>query len=445
MTTLFVCLQLLLVTIAGLVSSCGATQRPDGGTGPLTQDTTVARLTAIDQRGGTVSVGGETRELTVVYFYPKDGTPGCTAEACAFRDVWQQYKAANVRVIGVSNDDSQSHATFAKEQRLPFSLVADTDGTWASHFGVASFAGFYARTTFLLGAHGVVLKTYRDVDPGLHAKEILADARAFQTLKAETSPTTAVARHPTDPLAPAPRLPTPTAPSVHLQLQASAVAETEDGRREFWLGATLTPPPGSHLYWKHAGEVGLPTRVEFSGPRGLHIGEAQYPGPKRFTTEHDQVTYAYDSPVTIVARVTSEGPIEDGVLYVFGTWLSCDVRCVKEQGTANVTASRGTFSSPLTTLRAALQRLAKPGSTVGLTTSFDPVTRVLRVESAADQALQLLEVFPEQDLGADDRAPERLGEGLAAAAWKWHSSTVPRALTVLALQNQQEIYYRILR
>jgi peroxiredoxin Q/BCP len=135
----------------------------------------VPTLAAIDQRGQRIALSPPLERYTVVYFYPRDGTPGCTEEACAFRDVWALYQEAGVDVYGVSSDDAESHEAFAKEQALPFPLVADTDGTWAGAFGVSSFMGLYSRVSFLLAPPGRVAKVYENVDPGLHAREILAD------------------------------------------------------------------------------------------------------------------------------------------------------------------------------------------------------------------------------------------------------------------------------
>jgi peroxiredoxin Q/BCP len=114
--------------------------------------------------------------LTLVYFYPKDGTPGCTKEACAIRDVWNRFEARGIGVLGVSRDDARSHERFAKEHRLPFPLVADADGRWATAFGVPNRNGKSARVSFLLDRQGTVAKVYPDVDPGVHANEVLRDA-----------------------------------------------------------------------------------------------------------------------------------------------------------------------------------------------------------------------------------------------------------------------------
>jgi peroxiredoxin Q/BCP len=112
----------------------------------------------------------------VVYFYPADDTPGCTAEACAFRDVWTQYETADVLVIGVSTQDLESKRAFAEKHELPFPLVADTDESWAKSFGVTVRGGYASRVSFLLDRSGKIAKVYPDVDPGVHAQEILADA-----------------------------------------------------------------------------------------------------------------------------------------------------------------------------------------------------------------------------------------------------------------------------
>jgi len=112
----------------------------------------------------------------VVYFYPKDDTPGCTKEACAFRDAWEKLQKGNVQIIGVSVDDNESHKKFAEKHKLPFPLVADTDQKICKAFGVPVTAGYASRVTFLVGPDGKIKKVYPKVDPGVHANEILADA-----------------------------------------------------------------------------------------------------------------------------------------------------------------------------------------------------------------------------------------------------------------------------
>jgi peroxiredoxin Q/BCP len=159
-----------------LIGACGGqTTRPDGGTGHLEVGAEVPALSTTAHDGTQVSL----RELgkpAVVYFYPADDTPGCTKEACAFRDIWSEYQAAGVLVIGVSTQDLESHQTFAKQHELPFPLVADTDETWAKSFGVSLRAGYAERVSFLIDASGKVAKVYPGVDPGVHAREVLDDA-----------------------------------------------------------------------------------------------------------------------------------------------------------------------------------------------------------------------------------------------------------------------------
>lgn len=112
----------------------------------------------------------------VVYFYPKDDTPGCTKEACAFRDAWAKLSKANVQVIGVSVDDEESHRKFVEKYKLPFPLIADTDKSICKAYGVPVTMGYASRVSYLVGPNGKIKKVYPKVDPGVHADEILADA-----------------------------------------------------------------------------------------------------------------------------------------------------------------------------------------------------------------------------------------------------------------------------
>jgi peroxiredoxin Q/BCP len=161
-----------------VLAACGAPQRPDGGQGLLPVGAEAPALRAVDHEERPVDLGAERGRPVVVFFYPKDGTPGCTREACAFRDVWGRYEEAKIRVLGVSADTAEAHRKFAQEHRLPFSLIADTSGDWARAFGVGSTLGMYRRVTFLIGADGKVARVYPDVDPGVHAEQVLAEAQA---------------------------------------------------------------------------------------------------------------------------------------------------------------------------------------------------------------------------------------------------------------------------
>lgn len=137
-------------------------------------------LSALDQHGEKQTIGAHKGKPLVVYFYPKDGTPGCTAEACAFRDAWKKFEVAGVMVFGVSADDVKSKEEFAKEEKLPFPILADPDHVWADAFGVGNTLGMDHRVTFLLDRTGAVAKVYPEVDPGIHAAEVLSDAQKLR-------------------------------------------------------------------------------------------------------------------------------------------------------------------------------------------------------------------------------------------------------------------------
>lgn len=110
----------------------------------------------------------------VVYFYPKDETPGCTKEACSFRDSWQSIAKTGAALVGVSADTLDSHKQFIAHYGLPFSLVSDPDGSIGKKYGVP-FEGHHARQTFVVGPDGKVRKVYRKVDVTVHASQVLAD------------------------------------------------------------------------------------------------------------------------------------------------------------------------------------------------------------------------------------------------------------------------------
>lgn len=174
-------LTVLLALAAPLtLAGCGETERPDGGSGLLEVGALAPALTTTAHDGSEIDL----RALgapALIYFYPADATPGCTKEACAFRDIWSDYEAAGVMVIGVSTQDLDSHREFAKEHELPFPLVADVDQSWAKGFGVAVRGGYAQRVSFLLDREGKIAKVYPGVDPGVHAREVLADSSVAET------------------------------------------------------------------------------------------------------------------------------------------------------------------------------------------------------------------------------------------------------------------------
>ena len=114
-----------------------------------------------------------------LYFYPKDDTPGCTTEACEFRDDIFKYRRMGCQVLGISLDDSESHKAFAEKYGLPFPLLADTEGTTAEAYGVKTrMFGMLAmakRQTFLIDPNGKIARHYEKVDPDTHSAELLAD------------------------------------------------------------------------------------------------------------------------------------------------------------------------------------------------------------------------------------------------------------------------------
>lgn len=118
----------------------------------------------------------------LLYFYPKDDTPGCTKEACGFRDTWDEFAEAGIIVFGISADTEASHKKFADKHDLPFSLLVDTDGELSQEYGVwiqkkmfgKTFMGV-KRVSFLINPAGEIAKIYPKVKPDQHAAEVLQD------------------------------------------------------------------------------------------------------------------------------------------------------------------------------------------------------------------------------------------------------------------------------
>lgn len=129
---------------------------------------------APDQDGELRRLADFEGQVVVLYFYPRDATPGCTQEACAFRDTWDRFTAAGATVLGVSTDDVDAHRAFAAEHELPFPLLADPDGSIAAAYGVPVRMGYAKRMTFLIDGSGIVRRVFEEVDPAVHADEVLA-------------------------------------------------------------------------------------------------------------------------------------------------------------------------------------------------------------------------------------------------------------------------------
>jgi peroxiredoxin Q/BCP len=141
-------------------------------------------LVGRDEAGHEVRLSERRGKASVVYFYPMDDTPGCTKEACAFRDAFDRFNAAGVTIFGVSRDTEASHARFRVKHHLPFPLVADESGAIQNAYGVPSRLGKAARVSFLIDAHGRVVRVWPDVDPAVHADEVLAAAAELQRVEA---------------------------------------------------------------------------------------------------------------------------------------------------------------------------------------------------------------------------------------------------------------------
>jgi peroxiredoxin Q/BCP len=134
-------------------------------------------FTAAAQDGTPVHLAALKGKTVVLYFYPKDETPGCTKEACSFRDSWDAIGKTGAVLVGVSADTLDSHKSFAAHYHLPFLLVSDPDGSVGRSYNVP-FQGRHHRETFVIGADGNVRKAYRQVDVSMHAQQILSDLTA---------------------------------------------------------------------------------------------------------------------------------------------------------------------------------------------------------------------------------------------------------------------------
>jgi peroxiredoxin Q/BCP len=150
-------------------------KRPDGGAGLLPLGTAAPDFAARDSTGKVVHLSDFGGTPRLVYFYPKDETPGCTKEACAFRDTYDKFKAKNVTVFGVSRDTEKSHDEFRAAHALPFPLVADADGAVQKAYGVPSKMGLPIadRVSFLVDRDGKIDHVFEKVDPVVHANEVL--------------------------------------------------------------------------------------------------------------------------------------------------------------------------------------------------------------------------------------------------------------------------------
>jgi thioredoxin-dependent peroxiredoxin len=135
-----------------------------------------------DEAGKTVRLSDFRGKTVLLYFYPKDDTPGCTKEACNFRDDYSAYEDAGVTILGISPDTTKSHEKFKAKYDLPFPLLADPDHQIATAYGVWGRKKFMGkeydgilRTTFLIGPDSEIIKIYENVKPAEHSAEVLAE------------------------------------------------------------------------------------------------------------------------------------------------------------------------------------------------------------------------------------------------------------------------------
>lgn len=152
---------------------------------PISAGSQAPEFTLLDDAGVEHRLADYRGQPVVLYFYPKDDTPGCTTEACNFRDDYSQYQQAGVVILGVSPDSVKSHAKFKTKFSLPFPLLADEGHQVCEQYGVWGRKKFMGReydgvfrTTFLIDAQGWVARVFENVKPDGHSQEILAALKA---------------------------------------------------------------------------------------------------------------------------------------------------------------------------------------------------------------------------------------------------------------------------
>jgi peroxiredoxin Q/BCP len=149
----------------------------------LVQGTPAPDFELPDQDGQLHSIEDYRGQWVALYFYPKDDTPGCTTEACEFRDNIFAFKRLDCQILGVSLDDAESHKAFSEKHGLPFPLLADTTGMTADAYGVKytrAGASLAKRQTFLIDPQGNIALHYEKVDPATHSKQVLTDLESLQ-------------------------------------------------------------------------------------------------------------------------------------------------------------------------------------------------------------------------------------------------------------------------
>jgi len=148
----------------------------------LKEGATAPDFSGKDQDGKTISLADYKGKKVILYFYPKDDTPGCTAEACNLRDNYQILLSGGFAIIGVSPDNEKSHAKFSTKYTLPFSLIADPDSSIIKKYGVWGEKNMYGksymgvlRTTYVIDEQGKIIKAITKVDTQNHTQQILTE------------------------------------------------------------------------------------------------------------------------------------------------------------------------------------------------------------------------------------------------------------------------------
>jgi peroxiredoxin Q/BCP len=168
----------LLMVLAMLFSKNAAAELTEGQAAP--------GFSLPDQNGKVHNLADYTGRWVVLYFYPKDDTPGCTTQACNFRDDIVQLQDLGAEVLGVSLDDTDSHAKFAKKHGLPFPLLADVDAKCTEAYGSLGGMGpvkYAKRNTFIIGPDGKLAKIWLDVKPKEHSDEVIAALKSLQAAR----------------------------------------------------------------------------------------------------------------------------------------------------------------------------------------------------------------------------------------------------------------------
>jgi peroxiredoxin Q/BCP len=177
------------IVIAVLAASLLSWSGRSSADAPVLEGKPAPEFELPDQTGELHSLEDYRDQWVVLYFYPKNNTPGCTTEACEFRDNIFAFRKLNAQILGVSLDDVESHKAFAEEYNLPFPLLADIDGTAADLYGVKTrMMGWTVakRQTFIINPEGVVAKHYKKVTPDSHSEEVLADLKTLGASESES-------------------------------------------------------------------------------------------------------------------------------------------------------------------------------------------------------------------------------------------------------------------